>query len=121
MPLRACHAVSGTQVVYGDVVSIRYATSDMRPVLLACARFPPVLTYDMLLPLLTYAMLLPGSRSDLLLRYCDGPGGSAIFLRACYAVPGTDIAHTALLSAYALATRCPVLTEAYHLPLIQSP
>eukprot|EP00961_Rhodomonas_salina_P168388 2269827-Rhodomonas_salina.2 len=34
-----------------------------------------------------------------------------ICLRACYALPGTDrIAYSALLSAYALATQCPVVT-----------
>eukprot|EP00961_Rhodomonas_salina_P185361 2502587-Rhodomonas_salina.7 len=32
---------------------------------------------------------------------------SAICLRACYAMSGTDIADAAPLSAYALAMRCP--------------
>eukprot|EP00961_Rhodomonas_salina_P275349 3719793-Rhodomonas_salina.5 len=34
-----------------------------------------------------------------------------ICLRARYAMPGTDLASIFLLSAYAHATRCPVLTK----------
>eukprot|EP00961_Rhodomonas_salina_P122247 1646286-Rhodomonas_salina.3 len=40
---------------------------------------------------------------------CEGP--TRRVLRACYALSGTDVhAHCSLLSAYARATRCPVLT-----------
>eukprot|EP00961_Rhodomonas_salina_P163235 2198600-Rhodomonas_salina.1 len=39
---------------------------------------------------------------------CPVPTG-AISLRACYAMPGTDI--VLVLPAYARATRCPVLTS----------
>eukprot|EP00961_Rhodomonas_salina_P295575 3935586-Rhodomonas_salina.1 len=45
-----------------------------------------------------------------LLQYCPGTSAT-ILLRACYAMSGTDLAYAAI-SAYALATRCPVLTSA---------
>eukprot|EP00961_Rhodomonas_salina_P186743 2521453-Rhodomonas_salina.1 len=42
---------------------------------------------------------------------------SAICLRACYAMSGTDLAYGAPLSAYALATRSSVLTQRMVLPV----
>eukprot|EP00961_Rhodomonas_salina_P303234 3941150-Rhodomonas_salina.4 len=56
-------------------------------------------------PVLTYCMVLPGLYG----MRKRGQVRSTICLRACYAVSGTDLPYAAPLSAYALATKCPVL------------
>eukprot|EP00961_Rhodomonas_salina_P194261 2623263-Rhodomonas_salina.1 len=83
-PTRLLRGVSGTDIAYGAIrLSACYAVSSTE---IACG-----------------ARGVRAGQGSSSLLWC------AICLRACYAVSGTDVVYGAL-SAYALATRCPVLT-----------
>eukprot|EP00961_Rhodomonas_salina_P063160 848686-Rhodomonas_salina.3 len=83
---RACYAMSGTDLAHGATTS--------------CGRFPSCCRGTCLLS--PYARAMPSP----VLTYAYG----AISLRACYIMPGTDLAYGAI--SYALATPCPGLTNA---------
>lgn len=90
MVLRACNAVSGTDLGYDDT------WYRCRIYCYACATGYPVLTFN---------MLLPGQT-----RWVD-PGRGIVLRLWCYEIPGTDMAY--VLLAYARAT---VLTSGYAAP-----
>eukprot|EP00961_Rhodomonas_salina_P008926 121965-Rhodomonas_salina.2 len=97
--LRVSYAMSGTDIAYGGLVlCVYYAMSGV------CYE-NTMSSSD-----LDYAATRPESRQ----RPWRGWSvlGSGIALRASYAMSGTDLAYDAILSAYALPMRCPVLTEA---------